>query len=215
MRQAELIGLKWEDIDWSLSTLQVKRQVRHFKGATYAFLESKSKSGTRTIMLGKKALEILRDYKQEQELFINSVRDHWIDLDLVFPSGTGTPLTASNIRRAFRKLLAASTLPKIRFHDLRHTAASLMLNHGIPVLIVSKRLGHSKPSITMDVYGHLIPSQQEEAAELMDDLLFDSITPVAPGLHPTLKGAKNKTPDMVHLRSLAEKIPYIGSLPRT
>ncbi len=90
-----------------------------------------------------------------------------------------------------------------------------MLNHGIPVLIVSKRLGHSKPSITMDVYGHLIPSQQEEAAELMDDLLFDSITPVAPGLHPTLKGAKNKTPDMVHLRSLAEKIPYIGSLPRT
>jgi integrase len=64
-----------------------------------------------------------------------------------------------------------SGLPKIRFHDLRHTAASLMLNHGIPVLIVSKRLGHSKPSITIDVYGHLIPSQQEEAARLMDSLM--------------------------------------------
>ena len=128
MRQAEPIGLKWEDVDWSLSTLQVKRQVRHFKGSSYVFLEPKSKSGT--------------------------------------------PLTASNIRRDFRQLLAASGLPKIRFHDLRHTAASLMLNHGIPVLSVSKRLGHSKPSFTLDVYDHLIPSKQEEAAQLMDDLMF-------------------------------------------
>lgn len=173
MRQAELIGLKWEDIDWSMSTIQVRRQVRHFKGASYAFLEPKSKSGTRTIMLGKQALEILGHHKEEQEPLINAADENWTDLDLVFPSGAGTPLTASNIRRAFRKLLAASGLPKIRFHDLRHTAASLMLNHGIPVLIVSKRLGHSKPSITLDVYGHLIPSRQEEAAQLMDNLMFD------------------------------------------
>jgi len=151
MRQAELMGLKWKDIDWSLGTLQVKRQVRHFKGASYAFLEPKSKSGTRTITLGKQVLEILRNHKREQEKLINSVGKDWTDLDLVFPSGVGTPLTASNIRRDFRQLLTASGLPKIRFHDLRHTAASLMLNHGIPVLIVSKRLGHSKPSITLDV----------------------------------------------------------------
>lgn len=173
MRQAELIGLKWEDIDWSLSTIQVRRQVRHFKGASYAFLEPKSKSGTRTIMLGKQALEVLAHHKKEQEALINAAGENWTDLDLVFPSGAGTPLTASNVRRAFRKLLAASGLPNIRFHDLRHTAASLMLNHGIPVLIVSKRLGHSKPSITLDVYGHLIPSRQEEAAQLMDNLMFD------------------------------------------
>ena len=173
MRQAELIGLKWEDIDWSLSTIQVRRQVRHFKGASYAFLEPKSKSGTRTIMLGKQALEVLAHHKKKQEALINAAGENWTDLDLVFPSGAGTPLTASNVRRAFRKLLAASGLPNIRFHDLRHTAASLMLNHGIPVLIVSKRLGHSKPSITLDVYGHLIPSRQEEAAQLMDNLMFD------------------------------------------
>lgn len=172
MRQAELIGLKWEDIDWSLSTLQVRRQIRHFRGAGYVFLEPKSKSGTRTIMLGKQALEALRNHKREQERLIDSVGQDWTDLNLVFPSSAGTPLTASNIRRDFRKLLAVSGLPKIRFHDLRHTAASLMLNHGIPVLIVSKRLGHAKASITLDVYGHLIPSQQEEAAQLMDDLMF-------------------------------------------
>jgi len=173
MRQSELIGLKWEDVDWNLSTIRVKRQVRHFKGASYAFLEPKSKSGTRTIILGKQALELLKNHKREQEMLINSVGEDWTCLDLVFPSGAGTPITASNIRRAFRKLLAVSGLPKIRFHDLRHTAASLMLNHGIPVLIVSKRLGHSKPSITIDVYGHLIPSRQEEAAQLMDNLMFD------------------------------------------
>ena len=96
----------------------------------------------------------------------------WCHLDLVFPSSVGTQMAASNIRRDFRKLLKTSGLPKIRFHDLKHTAASLMLNHGIPVLIVSKRLGHSKPSITIDVYGHLIPSRQEEAAQLMDNLMF-------------------------------------------
>jgi integrase len=173
MRQAELMGLKWEDVDWKLSTIQVKRQVRHFKGGGYTFLEPKSKSGTRTIKLGKQALEILRVHKEEQERIISAANGNWTHLDLAFPSSAGTPLTASNIRRDFRKLLNASGLPKIRFHDLRHTAASLMLNHGIPVLIVSKRLGHSKPSITIDVYGHLIPSRQEEAAQLMDNLMFD------------------------------------------
>jgi integrase len=173
MRQSELIGLKWEGIDWNLSTIQVKRQVRHFKGASYIFLEPKSKSGVRTIVLGKKALEPLRNHTIEQQRLINSSGRDWICLDLVFPSNVGTPITASNIRRAFRRLLTASGLHKIRFHDLRHTAVSLMLNHGIPVLIVSKRVGHSKPSITIDVYGHLIPSRQEEAAQLMDDLMFD------------------------------------------
>lgn len=173
MREAELIGLKWEDIDWNLATLQVKRQVRHFKGSSYAFLKPKSKSGIRTIALGTEALNILRKHKEEQVTFANAVGDDWINLDLVFASGVGTPYTASNVRRAFRKLLVASGLPKIRFHDLRHTAASLMLNHGIPVLIVSKRLGHSKPSITIDVYGHLIPGKQEEAASLMNNLMTE------------------------------------------
>ena len=89
----------------------------------------------------------------------------------MFPSKVGTPITRYNLRRSFRRLLKESGVPKIRFHDLRHTAASLMLNNGIPILIVSRRLGHAKASITLDVYGHLMPSKQEEAAELMDSLL--------------------------------------------
>lgn len=193
MRQSELIGLKWDDIDWKFSTIQVKRQVRHFRGGSYTFTDVKSKSGRRTIILGKKALEILKEHKRDQQELKNSVGNDWIDLDLVFPSNVGTPVTASNIRRAFRKLLEVSGLPKIRFHDLRHTAASWMLNHGIPVLIVSKRLGHSKPSITLDVYGHLIPSKQEEAAQLMDDLMSDGVGVIAPELHQNFFGATKKT----------------------
>jgi len=173
MRLSEIIGLKWEDVNWDLSTLQVKRQVMHLKGGSYIFTEVKSRSGNRTIILGTQALELLKVHRREQQILISSVGEKWVDLDLVFPSYVGTPVTGSNIRRAFRRLLKASGLPKIRFHDLRHTAASLMLNHGIPVLIVSKRLGHSKPSITIDVYGHLIPSQQAEAAQLMDNLMSD------------------------------------------
>jgi integrase len=92
--------------------------------------------------------------------FRESSGDEWTDLDLVVSSDVGTPVAASNIRRAFRKLLTVPKLPRIRFHDLRHTVVSLMLNHGIPVLIVSKRIGHSKLSITMDVYGHLIPNKR-------------------------------------------------------
>jgi hypothetical protein len=78
-------------------------------------------------------------------------------------------------------------LPVIRFHDLRHTAASLMLNHDIPVLVVSRTLGHSRPSITLDVYGHLIPSAQAEVAEKMDELITPVELTVAPNytrLHP-------------------------------
>jgi integrase len=71
-------------------------------------------------------------------------------------------------------LLENAGLPRIRFHDLRHTAASIMLNHGVPVIVVSRRLGHAKPSITLDIYGHLMANAQQEAAQLMDEI----VTPI-------------------------------------
>jgi integrase len=89
-----------------------------------------------------------------------------------------------NILRLFKNLIKDAGLPEIRFHDLRHTAASLMLQTGIPLLIVSKRLGHAKPSITLDIYGHFMPSLQEKAAEIMDKLItpleWKSLDAIAP-----------------------------------
>ena len=80
-------------------------------------------------------------------------------------------MDASNLWKNFRRILKLSKLPAIRFHDLRHTAASLMLNNGVDVLVASRRLGHAKPSITLDVYGHLIPSSQAGVADVLDRLV--------------------------------------------
>ncbi len=171
LRLSELMGVKWADLDFERRTLQVNRQVLHVKGGSFLFTDPKSASGRRSIILGQKALRVLKAHREEVRAMQVHAGESWADLDLVFPSRVGTPLTASNIRRDFRMLLNAADVPKIRFHDLRHTAASLMLNHGIPVLIASRRLGHSKASITMDVYGHLMPNKQEEAAELLDNLV--------------------------------------------
>jgi integrase len=116
MRQAELIGLKWEDIDWSLSTLQVKRQVRHFTGASYAFLEPKSRSGTRTIILGKQALNSKKQ-KRARELIILLVKLDNLGLVSFWRWYT---LTASNIRRDFRQLLVWITQNSLsRFETYR------------------------------------------------------------------------------------------------
>jgi len=101
---------------------------------------------------------------------------------LIFTVSNGKPIRPRNLLRNFKSLLRNSGLPPIRFHDLRHTVASLMLNHGIPLIIASRRLGHARPSITLDVYGHLNPTMQNEVAQLMDDLISPiEILQVAPG----------------------------------
>jgi integrase len=99
------------------------------------------------------------------------VGEKWQENDLIFPSEIGTTSDRDNLRKDFNRLLKEAGLPAIRFHDLRHTGASLLLNNGIPVIIGSRRLGHAQPSITLDVYGHLTPENQKEVAILMDQLL--------------------------------------------
>ena len=90
---------------------------------------------------------------------------------MIFPTSFGTPIHQRNFIREFKLLVKQAGLPPKRFHDLRHTPACFMLNHDIPVMIVSRRLGHARASITSDVYGHLLPNMQDEAAEMIDDLV--------------------------------------------
>lgn len=90
----------------------------------------------------------------------------------MFTSETGGPIAASNLRRrSFDRLLRKAGVRPIRFHDMRHTAATLMLLAGVPIKVVSERLGHSKVAITLDVYQHVLPSMQREAVRLIDDIL--------------------------------------------
>jgi integrase len=171
MRQGELLGLKWIDIDWEARSLQVQRQVTRKKGGGLTFSQPKTKSGIRRIDLGKRTISILQKHQKNQFEESLQVGEKWQDQDLVFPSSIGTIMNRNNLRRKYISLLRKANLPELRFHDLRHTAASLMLNNNVPVIIVSRRLGHAQPSITLDVYGHLIPTKQKEVASLMDELL--------------------------------------------
>ena len=170
MRLGELLGLKWDDIDFEQGILKVQRQLIKSEHG-YEFALPKTKAGIRQIKLGSRTIEVLKSHLQFQQTEKMIVGDSWKDNNMVFPATIGTPMNRSNLRKRYKKVLSNAGLPPIRFHDLRHTAASLMLNNGIPIFIVSKRLGHAQPSITLDVYGHLIPSKQQEAAILMDQIL--------------------------------------------
>jgi integrase len=160
--------------------IYVRRQVQYVPGHGWSFVEPKTRSGRRTIKLGEGVLQALREHLERQQGESTATGERWVDHDLIFPSKSGTPLDPSSLRLDFARMLGLAGLPKIRFHDLRHTTASLMLNHGIPVIVASKILGHSKPSITMDIYGHLYNEMLHEAAQLMDEL----VTPICTQLHP-------------------------------
>lgn len=113
----------------------------------------------------------MENHRQLQEQQILSIGDRWKDNDIIFPSTIGTPLSPRNLYRHFIETTLKIGLPRIRFHDLRHTAATLMLQEGIHPKVVQERLGHSSISLTLDVYSHVIPSMQEEVAEKLDSLL--------------------------------------------
>ena len=174
MRQIEILGLKWTDLDWIRKTIRIERQLVRPKGDTVRFSRPKTKYGRRVIMVGSNTIDVMRTHYENQNLEIQKVGEKWRENGLIFTTSNGNPIHHRNLLRNFKALLRDAGLAEMRFHDLRHTAASLMLNHGIPVIVVSRRLGHARASITLDIYGHLIPSMQSEAAELMDEL----VTPI-------------------------------------
>jgi integrase len=174
MRQGELFGLQWSDLHWNNGMLYVQRQSQRVAGKGWWFEEPKTRAGRRPVMIGEVILQKLREHLERQPLQKAVTGSRWQENNLIFPSTIDTPGDPSNLRVDFRKVLEKAGLPMIRFHDMRHTAASIMLNNNIPVITVSKRLGHAKPSTTLDIYGCLYPESQEEAARIMDEI----ITPI-------------------------------------
>jgi integrase len=171
MRQAELLGLRWADLDWSRGAIAVRQQAIRTKATGMVFTEPKTAKGKRSIALPGIALDALRAHRirqNEERLALGSV---WADNDLVFPSETGTPIERQNLmRRSFWPALDRAGLPRIRFHDLRHTAATLMLSQGVHPKVVQERLGHTTIGVTLDVYSHVLPDMQAEAADKLDQV---------------------------------------------
>ncbi len=174
MRQGELLGLQWKNVDLERGIITVNQNLKRLPKGNLVFGKPKTKTSIRSITIGQETIEVLRIHKEmiERERYNESINDLWKEMDMVFPSTIGTPIDPTNLLKKFRQLLKRVGLPKFRFHDLRHTSASLMLNNGVDVLVASRRLGHSRPSITLDVYGHLLSSMQDSVASKMDELVL-------------------------------------------
>jgi len=168
MRLSEILGLQWKDIDWAGEMLKITRQVYRPIGGGFVFRPPKTTRGTRTIRLGRGLLEALSfQFRNTIPDMRAAAGDSWRENDLIFPTRTGTPRNRQHITEHFHHLTRAAGLPIIRFHDIRHTAASIMLLHGEPPVRVAGILGQSV-GVLLSTYSHYIPDSQETAALLMD-----------------------------------------------
>lgn len=171
LRLGEALGLAWPDIDPDARSLTVRRSLAKAFAGGYALAEPKTARSRRTVMLPTLAVEALRRQKARQAAARLAAGTAWQDRDnLVFTDALGRPLRPDAVSAAFRATAQRLGLA-VRLHDLRHTAASLLLAAGVPLKIVSETLGHSSIAITADVYAHVTPDLRREAAEAMDRAL--------------------------------------------
>jgi integrase len=177
MRRGEALGLRWCDVDFEEGTIAITGSIlRIGKGNGVQRLDTKTEGSRRTIRVPVPLLAALRFHKisQKEAKLVAGTRWKGNQWDLVFTSEVGTAVDPRNINRNFDLLLKKAGLKPMRFHDTRHTAAALMLAQGIELKVVSQILGHSRISTTADIYGHLLPRQQQEAADRMGELLWGS-----------------------------------------
>lgn len=171
LRMGELLGLRWADVDLEGDRISVRAAISRRKGP-WSFTEPKSASSRRSIVLAAQVASTLKEHRARQLDERLAAGPRWHDHDLVFCTTIGTPLTSSNLHgRSFKPLLKKAGLPEIRFHDLRHTTASLLLREGEHPKVVQDLLGHSTIALTMDTYSHVMDGMRRSAARKMESLL--------------------------------------------
>ncbi|HKY14815.1 MAG TPA: site-specific integrase [Microthrixaceae bacterium] len=171
MRRGELLGLRWRDVDLDARRLSIRQTIISV-GYEVIRSEPKTAKGARTIDLDARTVQMLRAHRAEQ-LLEQRILEVPRGVDgLVFCREDGHPYHPEFIRQSFERRVRSSPVTRIRFHDLRHTHATLMLKAGIPPKVVSERLGHATVAFTMEIYAHVIPGMQAEAAETFGQVLF-------------------------------------------
>jgi integrase len=177
MRKGELMALKWQDINFSTGTLQVRRILTHMpaklngKGG-YVEAEPKTEGSRRSITIAQLALEKLKQHRVRQLEAKLKAGPLWKENDLVFSSSVGGHLhTSRDVFTQFKKVLKQAGLPDIRFHDLRHSAATMLLGLDIHPKVVQEMLGHSQIAMTLDIYSHVLPTMQQVAVSRLNDVL--------------------------------------------
>ena len=165
LRRGELLGLKWEDIDLERGDLRVKRQVARINGEVVE-APLKTKNAYRTLPLAEDTIGVLKAQRKK------TGESPW-----VFPSSTGGPIAPDSVLHMLHRVLKRAGLPRVRFHDFRHTFATLALQNGVDVKTVSGMLGHFSAGFTLDTYAHVTTASQRQAAKTMGSILSGTLQP--------------------------------------
>jgi integrase len=173
LRRGEVLGLRWEDINFDESTLTINQTIQRVQGSLVAGQVKTTKS-RRTLTLAPDLVKVLKVRKAEQNEDRLKAGASWIDSGLVFTTGKGTALDPRNVYRPWVKCVESANLGRLTLHDLRHTAASLMMLNRIPIESVSSTLGHSSIRTTADVYGHIALGQRKAATDAMASVMWGS-----------------------------------------
>lgn len=169
MRRGEVLALRWSDIDFDRQMLQVLHTVDYIPKYGYVENEPKTKAGKRKINLPSFLVEMLQEHRIEQEEERIKQGTLWENRDLVFPDLKGGYFSPNYLLRIFKKLLSQLGFEHMRIHDLRHSAVTILLARGVNIKIISELLGHSDITITLRVYGHLLPTMQGDVVEAWED----------------------------------------------
>lgn len=168
MRRGELLGLRWRDVNFNAATLHVRQTLQRLPGRGTSYGPPKTHRSSRPVALSPITLKRLKAHRRSQLEERLALGSAYQDNDLAFATSIGTPIDPSNLHRAWHRILKTSGIQDVRFHDLRHAHASIMLQQGVHPKVVSERLGHSGVRITLDVYSHVLPGIQADAAANFD-----------------------------------------------
>lgn len=180
LRRGELLGLMWQDVNWERSTVSVQRSMS--KGESgFVLGETKTRSGRRSVKLPPSCMESLRRHLEEQDRALGIRRLN--PEGFVFTSSLGTPLHPNSLMAEYERVVAAAGVPRIRFHDLRHTSATLLLSSGVHPRVVQERLGHSDIAMTLGRYSHVLEDVQQSAADALGRAFGDDGEGEEPAVH--------------------------------
>ncbi len=174
MRRGELLALRWSDVDFENGMLYVRRTVNRITGRGYVEGEPKSKASRRKLFLADVTVEALKKHWQYQEQLRIRVAEKWSDQGIVFSNTCGGFSEPCTVAKKLKKFLVDAGLPHMRFHDLRHSAATILLEARVDLKTVQERLGHSSMAITADIYSHVTSRMHEEAIGKIDDMFKHS-----------------------------------------
>ncbi|MBD8033040.1 tyrosine-type recombinase/integrase [Solibacillus sp. A46] len=171
LRRGEILGLKWSDVDFINKTIHVQRSLAYIPKKGYILTSTKTRKSNRIIPISDMVVKALVNHRKQQEIWKEQLGEQYQEEDLVICTETGSKQDPRNVLRALKRLITTSGVTQIRFHDFRHTHASILISNSIDVVKVSKRLGHPNARITLETYAHLVPNEDNDLADVFEKAL--------------------------------------------